>query len=307
MDKDAKVEQTAQPLEQGEVQENTDTNAEVGSLIADAKRYRKRSQEAEAKLNELQTKLNEQEEERMQKNSEWQELAAKYKSERDEYKAMADEGTKIKETVRSSLLEQLDDEDREFAIDLPTEKLQKFVNRTVKTKVNTNEFATVASLYESGKYDLIESDKSITTLSNTFSYQNASSQVNDLIYHNLSPVRSLTFSTGDVPEAEEFFISGSWTDPNGSNAIGYQAILQTPTSKDGFDKTTENTFVVFSGGLKEDVGTYSLRVKALGAGADNSLALNAYYDSTFAVHNKFLVPEENLNHDESFLENFTIN
>ncbi len=174
-------------------------------------------------------------------------------------------------------------------------------------EVNTNEFATVASLYESGKYDLIESDKSITTLSNTFSYQNASSQVNDLIYHNLSPVRSLTFSTGDVPEAEEFFISGSWTDPNGSNAIGYQAILQTPTSKDGFDKTTENTFVVFSGGLKEDVGTYSLRVKALGAGADNSLALNAYYDSTFAVHNKFLVPEENLNHDESFLENFTIN
>ena len=139
MDKDAKVEQTAQPLEQGEVQENTDTNAEVGSLIADAKRYRKRSQEAEAKLNELQTKLNEQEEERMQKNSEWQELAAKYKSERDEYKALADEGTKIKETVRSSLLEQLDDEDREFAIDLPTEKLQKFVNRTVKTKVNTNE------------------------------------------------------------------------------------------------------------------------------------------------------------------------
>ena len=52
---------------------------------------------------------------------------------------MADEGIKIKETVRSSLLEQLDDEDREFAIDLPTEKLQKFVNRTVKTKVNTNE------------------------------------------------------------------------------------------------------------------------------------------------------------------------
>jgi uncharacterized coiled-coil DUF342 family protein len=139
MEQDAKVEQTAQPLEQGEVQENNDTNADVGSLIADAKRYRKRSQEAEAKLNELQTKLNEQEEERMQKNSEWQELAAKYKSERDEYKALADEGTKIKESVRSSLLEQLDDEDREFAIDLSTEKLQKFVNRSVKPKVNTNE------------------------------------------------------------------------------------------------------------------------------------------------------------------------
>jgi len=65
--------------------------------------------------------------------------------------------------------------------------------------------------------------------------------------------------------------------------------------------------VVFSGGINEDVGTYSLRVKALGAGADNSLALNAYYDSTFAVHNEFLVPEEGLTHDKSFLENFTIN
>ena len=172
-------------------------------------------------------------------------------------------------------------------------------------EVNTNEFATVASLYESGKYDLIESDKSITTLSNTFSYQNASSQINELIYHNLSPVTSLTFSTGDVPEDEEFFISGSWTDPNGSNAIAYQAILLTPTRP--FFARTENTFVVFSGGLEQNVGTYSLKVRAQGAGADSSPALNAYYDSTYATHNQFLVPEGSLSHDKSFLQNFTIN
>ncbi len=171
-------------------------------------------------------------------------------------------------------------------------------------EVNTNEFATVASLYESGKYDLIESDKSITTLSNTFSYQNASSQINQLTYHNLSPVTSLTLTTGDVPEVGEFFISGSWTDPNGSNATGYQAILlqnNFPTFA-----RTQNTFTVFSG-LSEEVGTYSLRVKALGAGADNLSVLNAYYDSAFAVLNEFLVPEEGLTHDKSFLENFTIN
>jgi len=171
-------------------------------------------------------------------------------------------------------------------------------------EVNTNEFATVASLYESGKYDLIESDKSITTLSNTFSYQNASSQINQLIYHNLTPVTNLAIATGDVPEVGEFFVSGSWTDPNGSNATGYQAILlqnNFPTFA-----RTENTFAVFSG-LSEEVGTYSLRVKALGAGADNMSVLNAYYDSAFAVHNEFLVPEEGLTHDKSFLENFTIN
>lgn len=171
-------------------------------------------------------------------------------------------------------------------------------------EVNTNEFATVASLYESGKYDLIESDKSITTLSNTFSYQNASSQINQLTYHNLTPVTNLAIATGDVPEVGEFFVSGSWTDPNGSNATGYQAILlqnNFPTFA-----RTENTFAVFSG-LSEEVGTYSLRVKALGAGADNMSILNAYYDSAFAVHNEFLVPEEALTHDKSFLENFTIN
>ena len=171
-------------------------------------------------------------------------------------------------------------------------------------EVNTNEFATVASLYESGKYDLIESDKSITTLSNTFSYQNASSQINQLTYHNLSPVTNLAIATGDVPEVGEFFVSGSWTDPNGSNATGYQAILlqnNFPTFA-----RTENTFAVFSG-LSEEVGTYSLRVRALGAGADNMSVLNAYYDSAFAVHNEFLVPEEGLTHDKSFLENFTIN
>jgi len=139
MEQDAKVEQQAQPVEQGEVQETVNENADVKSLIYESKKYRKRSQEAEAKLQELQAKLNEQEEQRMQKNSEWQELANKYKSERDEYKVLADEGQKVKENVRKELLSQLSDEDKEFAIDLSTDKLQKFVTRQFNGKVRTNE------------------------------------------------------------------------------------------------------------------------------------------------------------------------
>tara|TARA_R110002020_G_scaffold179279_1_gene372484 strand:- start:1488 stop:6626 length:5139 start_codon:yes stop_codon:yes gene_type:complete len=173
-------------------------------------------------------------------------------------------------------------------------------------EVNPNEFATVATLYDSGKYDLIENDKSIVKLSNTFSYQNASSRVNQLTYHNLSPVRSLTFSTGDVPELNEFLISGSWTDPNGSNATGYLAEI----SVDGINSTdpqsTENTFVVFSG-IDEQFGTYSLRVKALAGGADNSSVLNAYYDSSFSIKNQFLIPSESVVYNKSFLDDFTIN
>ena len=140
METDSKaVEQQAQPQEQGNVQESTDSSAEVGQLIADAKKYRHQRQQAEAKVKDLQDQLDAREEAEMQKNNEWQDLATKYKSERDEYKSQAEEGQKVKEAVRKDLLDQLTDEDREFAIDLPTFKLQKFVARSFNQKVKTNE------------------------------------------------------------------------------------------------------------------------------------------------------------------------
>ena len=140
METDSKaVAQKEQPIEQGNVQESTDSSAEVGQLIADAKKYRHQRQQAEAKVKDLQDQLDAREEAEMQKNNEWQDLATKYKSERDEYKSQAEEGLQIKESVRKELLNQLSDEDREFAIDLPTEKLQKFVTRSSNQTVKTNE------------------------------------------------------------------------------------------------------------------------------------------------------------------------
>ena len=140
METDSKVvAQKEQPVEQGNVQESTDSSADVGQLIADAKKYRHQRQEAEAKVKELQGQLDEKDEVEMQKNNEWQDLATKYKSERDEYKSQAEEGAQIKESVRKDLLNQLSDEDKEFAIDLDTSKLQKFVTRSFNQNVQTNE------------------------------------------------------------------------------------------------------------------------------------------------------------------------
>jgi chromosome segregation ATPase len=139
METDVKVEQQAQAQEQANVQESTNSSAEVGQLIADAKKYRHQRQEAEAKVTALQDQLNLNQEAEMQKNNEWKDLATKYKSERDEYKSQAKEGLKIKESVRKDLLNQLSDEDREFAIELSTEKLQKFVSRSSNQTVKTNE------------------------------------------------------------------------------------------------------------------------------------------------------------------------
>tara|TARA_R110000737_G_scaffold340385_1_gene363208 strand:+ start:525 stop:1058 length:534 start_codon:yes stop_codon:yes gene_type:complete len=133
------IEQSAQAQEQANVQESNDTSSGVGQLIADAKKYRTQRQAAEARITELQDQLNEKTEAEMQKNNEWQDLATKYKSERDEYKSQAEEGLQIKESVRKDLLNQLTDEDREFAIDLPTSKLQKFVSRSSNQAVKTNE------------------------------------------------------------------------------------------------------------------------------------------------------------------------
>lgn len=140
METDSKqVEQQAQAQEQANVQESTNASAEIGTLIADAKKYRHQRQEAEAKVKELQDQLNVNQEAEMQKNNEWKDLATKYKSERDEYKSQAEEGLQIKESVRKDLLNQLSDEDREFAIDLSTSKLQKFVKRSINQTVKTNE------------------------------------------------------------------------------------------------------------------------------------------------------------------------
>lgn len=135
----ASEEQKAQPVEQGNVQESTDSSADVGQLIADAKKYRNQRQELEKTVTALQDKLNEREEVEMQKNNEWKDLATKYKSERDEYKSLAKEGQAIKDATRKNLLDQLSDEDKEFAIDLSSDKLSKFVARQAKVKIETNE------------------------------------------------------------------------------------------------------------------------------------------------------------------------
>jgi len=140
MDQDTKdsVEQQAQPLEQGNVQDSQDNSA-LSQAIADAKKYRHQRQELEKTVKDLQDKMNEAEEVKMQKNNEWKDLATKYKSERDEYKSLAEEGKALKDATRKNLLDQLSDDDKEFAIDLPTEKLSKFVARQAKIKIETNE------------------------------------------------------------------------------------------------------------------------------------------------------------------------
>jgi hypothetical protein len=165
---------------------------------------------------------------------------------------------------------------------------------------NPNEYSVTASLYDTGKYDLIENNISIETLPNTFSYQSASASVNNLTYFNLKPITSLAFETGADAGGETFFISGSWSDPNGSNSLGYDVTLIRPENSIISTGTT-NSFHIFSG--LDSFGDFSFRVVATG---DTSSTLNAYFNSSPSVLSKFLIFEDALDITNSFIGGFRI-
>jgi hypothetical protein len=174
---------------------------------------------------------------------------------------------------------------------------------------NPNEYVVSASIYDTGKYDLIEKNISIQKLSDTFSYRASSAQVNNLTYHTLSPVTALTLTTGTgVIDADaSFSMTGTWTDPNGSNATGYFAVLTAPGSFPQFKKVT-TTSAAFD--ELTTMGTYTLKVQALGAASSplnfDNLNLNAYYNSSISRADKFVIVDDLVSYDKSFLGGFTV-
>ena len=121
-------------------QEEASESAQTGELIADAKRYRKRAQLSEQKVSDLETQLKQMVDAKMTENEEWKALAEKRGAELADLKTHADRGMALEEALRSDSLAQLNEEDREFAKDLSTEKLLQFAKRVAPAeKVATNE------------------------------------------------------------------------------------------------------------------------------------------------------------------------
>jgi hypothetical protein len=121
------VAQTGQesPVEEKEVQEASQAPLDE---IAQSKKYRKRAQLAEKRLEELESKMKKDEESKLAQKEEWRTLAEKREKEIEELKVMA----------RQSALEALSEDDRELLQDLPTEKLLKYAERSRKI-IKTNE------------------------------------------------------------------------------------------------------------------------------------------------------------------------
>ena len=98
---------------------------DVGSLIAESKKYRQRSQDAEAKLAKLESKLEEQEKAKLVEKEEWKALYESEKGYKDKYQTLLDQR-------KSQLLEKIDPDQRKKFQDKDLDVLEFMIDNISK-------------------------------------------------------------------------------------------------------------------------------------------------------------------------------
>ncbi len=109
--------------------------------IAESKKYRKRAQDAEARLAKLEKSLSKAEESKLKEKEEFKTLYEQASSKVNDLTANADKWTKYEETRRSSLLEKHPEEDRERLSNLDLDTLEFVTSKINNTKANAPEVA----------------------------------------------------------------------------------------------------------------------------------------------------------------------
>jgi hypothetical protein len=122
-------------------QETPTNSTDVGALIAESKKYRKRSQDAEARISELEKAIAKTEEAKLKEKEDFKTLYEKVASENETLSSVASKWTKYEETRRASLLEKHPEEDRESLKGLPLETLEFVTNKINTAKANAPEIA----------------------------------------------------------------------------------------------------------------------------------------------------------------------
>ena len=120
-------------------QETPTQPTEVGALIAESKKYRKRSQDAEARIAELEKSMAKAEEAKLKEKEDFKTLYEKVSSENETLSSVASKWTKYEESRRSSLLEKHPDNEREQLEKLDLETLEFVTGKITNTKPNAPE------------------------------------------------------------------------------------------------------------------------------------------------------------------------
>ena len=105
---------------QNEVTETPD----VGSVIQESKKYRKRAQDIEAKYNELQSQLEKAEEQKLVEEKKYEELSNKYKNELDGIMPDYERLKKAENAYKEELLDRFPEEERDAMSSLTVEQLR---------------------------------------------------------------------------------------------------------------------------------------------------------------------------------------
>jgi hypothetical protein len=109
--------------------------------IAESKKYRKRAQDAEARLAKLEKTLASAEEDKLKEKEEFKTLYEKASSENEILSANAKKWAKYEETKRNSLLESHPESDRENLSNLDLETLEYVTSKINSLKPNAPEKA----------------------------------------------------------------------------------------------------------------------------------------------------------------------
>ena len=121
--------------------ETTDNSTDVSSLVAESKKYRKRSQDAESRLAELENKLASAEEAKLKEKEDFKTLYEKVSSENEALDATAQKWNKYEENRRNSLLETAPEEERERLAGLDLDTLEYVTSKINNEKPNMPEVA----------------------------------------------------------------------------------------------------------------------------------------------------------------------
>jgi len=109
--------------------------------IAESKKYRKRAQDAEARLAELEKQFTKSEEDKLKKKEEYKTLYEKVSSENKSLTADSEKWAKYEEAKRASLLEVHPENDRENLSKLDLETLEYVTSKINNIKPNAPEKA----------------------------------------------------------------------------------------------------------------------------------------------------------------------
>ncbi len=125
-------------------QEATTDTTDVGALIAESKKYRKRSQDAEARLAKLESDLEKSEKAKLTKKEEYKTL---YEQNEEKMKSLtdnADKWAKYEEAKREALLSNVPEDERESLSKLDFETLEYVTNKINSVKPNAPEVTGVS-------------------------------------------------------------------------------------------------------------------------------------------------------------------